>query len=86
MYQGRGNYATYLYESFSYSDTVEVKYGLTARDFNSFKEASKKQPAEIEGGIHYRPAIDNGVDQGIEVENYCWKIERMELTVKYLFY
>ena len=63
---------TYLYgESFSYSDTVEVKYGLTARDFNSFKEASQEAAiSRLYGGIHYRPAIDNGVDQGIEVGEF----------------
>lgn len=63
---------TYLYgDNFTYSDTVEVKYGLDSRDFKSFKAASQEAAiSRLYGGIHYRPAIDNGVEQGIKVGEY----------------
>lgn len=63
---------TYLYgEEFSYADTVEVKYGLDARNFGSFREASEEAAiSRLYGGIHYMPAINNGVDQGKKVGGY----------------
>ena len=65
---------------FSFHDTTEVEFGLTARDFNSFMEASEEAAiSRLYGGIHYRMAIMNGVDQGEEVGN--WIVENLE-TVK----
>ncbi|MEQ9168106.1 MAG: vanadium-dependent haloperoxidase, partial [Fulvivirga sp.] len=52
-------------EPFHFVDSTEVKYGLTAREFNSFKEASDEAAiSRLYGGIHYMPAIENGVTQG----------------------
>ncbi len=57
-------------ESFSFSDTSEIPYGLPARDFNSFYEASSEAAiSRLYGGIHYRAAIDNGLEQGKKVGN-----------------
>ncbi len=63
---------TELYgEPFSYVDSTEVAYGLPPRDFNSFKEASEEAAiSRLYGGIHYMPAIDNGVEQGRKVGNF----------------
>ena len=58
-------------EPFSYIDSVEVKYGLPARSFNSFNEASSEAAiSRLYGGIHYRSAIENGVNQGRELGSY----------------
>jgi hypothetical protein len=55
-------------DSFEFIDSVEVKYGLPARKFNSFKEASEEAAvSRLYGGIHYMPAINHGVDQGRKV-------------------
>lgn len=58
-------------DDFAYHDDVEEEYGLPARDFNSFIEASEEAAvSRLYGGIHYRPAIDNGVQQGEKVGKY----------------
>lgn len=65
-------------ENFAYTDDVEVKYGLPARKYSSFKEASEEAAiSRLYGGIHYRPAIDQGVIQGSKVGNYI--IEQLRL-------
>jgi len=60
---------TQLYgENFSFVDSTEVAYGLPARTFKSFEDAYKEAAiSRLYGGIHYRPAIDYGVDQGKKV-------------------
>ncbi|MEZ4995387.1 MAG: vanadium-dependent haloperoxidase [Saprospiraceae bacterium] len=58
-------------DNFAYHDNVEEEYGLPARDFNSFMQASSEAAvSRLYGGIHYRPAIDNGVAQGEKVGKY----------------
>jgi len=58
-------------ENFSYIDDVEVEYGLPTRSFGSFIEASQEAAvSRLYGGIHYRPAIDNGVKQGRKLGYY----------------
>ena len=63
---------TSLYgDDFSFHDTTEEEYGLPARDFKSFIHASEEAAvSRLYGGIHYRPAIDYGVEQGERVGNY----------------
>lgn len=63
---------THLYgDSFAYTDSVEVNWGLPPRSYSSFREASSEAAlSRLYGGIHYRPAIDNGVVQGEKVGNY----------------
>ena len=52
----------------AYIDSVEVPYGLPARSYTSFLEASQEAAiSRLYGGIHFMPAIDNGVTQGQEV-------------------
>ncbi len=57
---------TKLYgDNFAFLDTSEEEYGLPPRYFNSFIEASEEAAiSRLYGGIHYMPAIDNGVTQG----------------------
>ncbi|MGF1636929.1 MAG: vanadium-dependent haloperoxidase [Cyclobacteriaceae bacterium] len=55
-------------ENFQFNDSSEVDYGLPVRSFNSFVEASQEAAiSRLYGGIHYRPAIENGVAQGLKV-------------------
>lgn len=58
-------------DNFAFNDTVEEEYGLPARSFDSFLQASEEAAiSRLYGGIHYRPAIDNGVAQGEKVGKY----------------
>jgi hypothetical protein len=73
---------THLYgENFAFVDSTEVEYGLTARKFNSFIEASEEAAiSRLYGGIHYRSAIENGVDQGRKVGTHI--VSRLETRKK----
>lgn len=58
-------------DNFHFVDTTEEPYGLPAREFNSFIEASNEAAvSRLYGGIHYRPAIDYGVEQGEKVGEF----------------
>jgi len=58
-------------DNFSFLDSTEVEFGLTARSFNSFNEAAGEAAiSRLYGGIHYRPAIEHGVVQGRALGNY----------------
>lgn len=58
-------------KDFAYSDDVELKYGLPVRKYNSFLEASAEAAiSRLYGGIHYMPAISDGVEQGKQVGEY----------------
>ena len=64
-------------DNFSFTDTTEVEYGLPPRSFDSFLDASAEAAvSRLYGGIHYRPAIDNGVSQGRRVGEFI--IEHLE--------
>ncbi len=59
-------------DDFAFEDTTEVEYGLPARSFTSFKQASKEAAiSRLYGGIHYMPAIKDGVEQGRHVGEYA---------------
>lgn len=52
-------------DNFAFTDSTEIEFGLTARSFKSFLEASEEAAiSRLYGGIHYKPAIDQGVIQG----------------------
>ena len=52
-------------DDFAFDDDTEVKYGLGVRSFKSFIHASEEAAiSRLYGGIHYQPAIQNGVTQG----------------------
>lgn len=58
-------------EPFHFVDSVEVEYGLPVREFDSFMDASSEAAiSRLYGGIHYRPAIDYGVEQGQKVGQF----------------
>ena len=59
-----------LGEPFHFVDSTEIKFGLGVREFDSFRIASEEAAiSRFYGGIHYLPAIDNGVKQGKGVAN-----------------
>ncbi|WP_420456022.1 vanadium-dependent haloperoxidase [Rubrivirga sp.] len=56
---------TSIYGDVAFVDDVEVPYGLPERRFESFRAAAAEAAiSRLYGGIHYRPAIENGVVQG----------------------
>jgi hypothetical protein len=58
-------------DDFAFNDTTEVEYGLPAREFESFMQASEEAAiSRLYGGIHYMMAIENGVDQGEQVGKF----------------
>ena len=58
-------------EHFYFEDTVELEYGLPARSFDSFIEASDEAAiSRLYGGIHYMPACQLGVKQGRKLRMY----------------
>jgi len=53
-------------ENFRFVDHTHEKLGYEARAFNSFMEAAQEAAiSRLYGGIHYRFAIENGIDLGI---------------------
>lgn len=58
-------------DDFHFSDNTEVDYGLPIRNFTSFNVAANEAAiSRLYGGIHYRPAIENGQIQGKNVGEY----------------
>ena len=58
-------------DGFAFLDTTEEEYGLPPRSFTSFFQASEEAAvSRLYGGIHYRPAIDYGVEQGERVGDF----------------
>ncbi|MBC3847026.1 vanadium-dependent haloperoxidase [Winogradskyella echinorum] len=53
-------------DNFAFDDTTELPFGLPMRSFKSFRLAAKEAAlSRLYGGIHYRAAIEVGLDQGI---------------------
>jgi len=60
-----------LGDNVHFVDSTEVLYGLPVREFDSFKQAAAEAAiSRFYGGIHYMPAIENGIDQGRLVGNH----------------
>ena len=57
---------TYLIgDNFAFTDNSEVFFGLPERDFTSFNQAATEAAiSRLYGGIHFRDACENGVQQG----------------------
>ncbi len=55
-------------DEFAFDDDTEVEFGLPIRTFRSFYHAADEASiSRLYGGIHYRPAIENGIIQGRKV-------------------
>jgi hypothetical protein len=58
-------------ENVAFTDSTEVEFGLSVRNFNSFEQAGQEAAvSRMYGGIHYKPACDNGMVQGKALGNY----------------
>jgi PAP2 superfamily len=59
---------TDLFGAVSFTDHTHDSRGLTPRSFGSFFEAAQEAAiSRLYGGIHFRPAIERGVEQGVGV-------------------
>jgi hypothetical protein len=60
---------TSLYgDNFSFVDSTEIIFGLPTRSYTSFQNAADEASlSRLYGGIHYKPAIFNGVEQGKKI-------------------
>lgn len=59
---------------FTYTDSVEVSYGLAPRTFTSFNAAAKEAAiSRFYGGIHFTDAIQHGVSQGAKAGEMIWQ-------------
>ncbi len=57
--------------NFAFADSTEVRFGLPVRSYKSFYEAADEAAiSRLYGGIHYKPAIYNGVDQGRKIGKF----------------
>lgn len=69
-------------DNYRYTDTVEVRYGLAPRSFNSFQQAAMEAGiSRFYGGIHFMDAIDNGRWQGLKVGE--WVLNKLGQTKRY---
>lgn len=67
----------YFGDKFDYTDTVENRFGLPARSYQSFSEAAQEAgQSRFYGGIHFMDAITNGQIQGQKVGE--WVLKTME--------
>ena len=58
-------------DNYAFVDDTEEAYGLPIRNFKSFYHASEEAAiSRLYGGIHYRPAIDYGIEQGQNVGEF----------------
>jgi hypothetical protein len=61
-------------DNFAFTDDTEEVFGLPARKFPSFFAAAEEAAiSRMYGGIHYRPAIENGSKQGRRVGEWVVK-------------
>lgn len=55
-------------DDFAFDDITELPYGLPMRSFKSFRSAAQEAAvSRLYGGIHYKAAVEIGLDQGIAV-------------------
>ncbi|MBK7427796.1 MAG: vanadium-dependent haloperoxidase [Saprospiraceae bacterium] len=58
-------------ENFAFTDNTEIVFGLPLRNFKSFNEAAAEAAiSRLYAGIHYRPAIENGILQGHKIAKH----------------
>lgn len=58
-------------DNFAFTDSTEMEYGMTARSFPSFIEASREAAnSRLLGGIHYKRANDVGFKFGRQIGEF----------------
>ncbi|MEO6218790.1 MAG: vanadium-dependent haloperoxidase, partial [Ginsengibacter sp.] len=63
---------TYLFgDHFTFTDDIELEFGLPSRKFSSFASASDEAAiSRLYGGIHFKDAVENGVKEGKQIGNF----------------
>ena len=60
--------------NFQYRDDTEVEFGLPVRTYASFEAAANEAAiSRLYGGIHFRPAIENGLKEGRDLAGFALK-------------
>lgn len=60
-----------LGDNIAFADSTEIPYGIPPRKFTSFLQAANEASiSRLYGGIHFRPALDEGIKQGNLVGTY----------------
>ncbi|MEL4455328.1 vanadium-dependent haloperoxidase [Lutimonas vermicola] len=58
-------------DNFEFDDDTELPYGLPVRKFKSFNEAANEAAiSRMYGGIHYRAAVEVGIEQGRNIGGF----------------
>ncbi|WP_394802450.1 vanadium-dependent haloperoxidase [Aquimarina acroporae] len=66
-------------DGFAFNDTTEEPYGLPIRSFISFHQAAEEAAiSRLYGGIHYRAAIDLGLEQGRSLGKFV--VQNLKMT------
>ena len=69
-------------ENYIFNDSTEIPFGLPVRKFNSFEHASNEAAvSRIYGGIHYRPAVEMGKEQGKKLGEFL--IEKLNDSINF---
>ena len=69
---------TKLLGDVAFTDSANVYLGYPARSYNSFTEAAEEAAiSRLYGGIHFREAIENGMQQGREVSKAVFEHIRL---------
>jgi len=62
---------TDMFGEYSFTDSAEFEFGLGARTFKNFREASDEAcMSRIYGGIHFREGMEYGKNRGNAVGHY----------------
>ena len=70
-------------ENYIFNDSTEIPFGLPVRKFNSFEHASDEAAvSRIYGGIHYRPAVEMGKEQGKKLGEFL--IEKLNDSIDFI--
>ncbi|AOW21544.1 vanadium-dependent haloperoxidase [Urechidicola croceus] len=66
-------------DNFQFEDYTETRYGLPVRTFKSFNIAADEAAiSRMYGGIHYRAAVEVGVDQGRKLGGFV--VNKIKMT------
>ncbi|MEJ7766353.1 MAG: vanadium-dependent haloperoxidase [Chitinophagaceae bacterium] len=58
-------------DNFSFADSTELEFGIPVRQFKSFNQAAREAAiSRMYGGIHYMPAIRNGMVEGRDIGEF----------------
>jgi hypothetical protein len=61
----------YFGDSYSYTDSTELQFGIPSRKYTSFTAAADEASvSRLYGGIHYLPSLNNGLEEGKKIGTY----------------